>query len=112
MKIIAKGFVCHSSSYLRDGWNIIDFVVVISAILELLPFGTGSSIKGIRALRALRPMRSVNAIPSMKKLVKVLFISLPNLINVTLLLLYIVFLFAIVGLHSFSGDLYYRCRET
>jgi hypothetical protein len=113
MKIVAKGFICYPNSYLRDGWNVIDFTVVVSAILELLPFGTGtSSFKGIRALRALRPLRSVNAVPSMKKLVKVLLISLPNLANVVFLLTFIVLLFAIIGLHSFCGNLYYRCRIT
>ena len=30
MKIIALGFVCHEGSYLRYGWNIMDFVVVVT----------------------------------------------------------------------------------
>ena len=30
LKIIAKGFIMHNKSYMRDGWNIIDSVVVIS----------------------------------------------------------------------------------
>ena len=29
LKIIAYGFFFHSNSYLRSGWNIIDFVVVV-----------------------------------------------------------------------------------
>ena len=112
LKIISKGFIFYVNSYMRDGWNIIDFIVVLSAILEFLPVGNSSTTKGIRALRALRPLRSVNAIPSMKKLVKVLLISLPNLLNVILLLAFIVFIYAILGLHSFSGGTYYRCRLT
>jgi hypothetical protein len=24
--------------YLRDGWNVMDFVVVVSSVLSLLPF--------------------------------------------------------------------------
>ena len=28
-KIIAMGFVLRKNSYLRDGWNVIDFIVVI-----------------------------------------------------------------------------------
>ena len=29
LKILGMGFVMNNGSYLRDGWNIIDFVVVL-----------------------------------------------------------------------------------
>lgn len=29
VKVISMGFICNKSAYLRDGWNWIDFVVVI-----------------------------------------------------------------------------------
>jgi len=29
MKIIAYGFVSHPGAYLRSGWNVLDFVIVI-----------------------------------------------------------------------------------
>ena len=28
-KIMANGFVLHKDAYLRNGWNILDFVVVV-----------------------------------------------------------------------------------
>ncbi len=37
IKIIAFGFVIHQNSYLRDLWNILDFVVVIAGIISLIP---------------------------------------------------------------------------
>ena len=30
IKIIALGFVFHKGSYLRNGWNVMDFVVVLT----------------------------------------------------------------------------------
>ena len=30
MKILAMGFIIHKYSYLRDGWNFVDFIIVIS----------------------------------------------------------------------------------
>ena len=30
LKIIAYGFIMHSNSYMRNGWNLIDLSVVIS----------------------------------------------------------------------------------
>ena len=29
-KIVAMGFVLHPDSYLRNAWNIMDFIVVVS----------------------------------------------------------------------------------
>ena len=50
LKIIAKGLVKHKLSYLRDAWNILDFIVVLSAILEFLPLSK-DALKGIRSIR-------------------------------------------------------------
>jgi hypothetical protein len=30
VKILAKGFVVHKHSYLRDYWNVLDFIIVIT----------------------------------------------------------------------------------
>ena len=29
MKIIAYGFLLHPGAYLRNGWNIVDFIIVV-----------------------------------------------------------------------------------
>ena len=29
MKIVAYGFLLHPGAYLRNGWNILDFVIVV-----------------------------------------------------------------------------------
>eukprot|EP00820_Chromera_velia_P028496 Cvel_36547.t1-p1 / transcript=Cvel_36547.t1 / gene=Cvel_36547 / organism=Chromera_velia_CCMP2878 / gene_product=hypothetical protein / transcript_product=hypothetical protein / location=Cvel_scaffold7427:605-1123(+) / protein_length=65 / sequence_SO=supercontig / SO=protein_coding / is_pseudo=false len=50
----------------RDGWNILDFLVVLVSVLNLCleyAFGTGVNfgwLKAFRALRALRPLRVVS----------------------------------------------------
>jgi voltage-dependent calcium channel L type alpha-1D len=64
LKIVSYGFIVHTSSYLRDGWNWLDFIVVIIGWIELLP--NIPNLKALRTLRILRPLRSINAIPSMK----------------------------------------------
>jgi len=30
LKILSMGFMCHKGSYLRNGWNIMDFIVVVT----------------------------------------------------------------------------------
>ena len=37
LKVIGIGFVYGRGTYLSIGWNILDFVVVLSAIFSLLP---------------------------------------------------------------------------
>ena len=35
LKIIAQGFIQHKNSYLRDEWNWLDLLVVITALIEM-----------------------------------------------------------------------------
>ncbi len=35
LKIAAMGFIFHKGSYIRDGWNLIDFTVVLLGLIEL-----------------------------------------------------------------------------
>ena len=108
LKIMAMGFVLHSQSYLRDGWNFIDFAVVLIGIAEFV--GGGVNLKALRALRVLRPLRSINAVPSMRRQVNALISSLPNLGNVTVFLFFVMLIYSILGLHQFQGAQLYKCR--
>jgi hypothetical protein len=44
IKILAMGFVLHKHAYLREFWNIIDFIIVIGGIFEFV--STFYHIKG------------------------------------------------------------------
>lgn len=96
MKSIAYGFVVHKNSYLRDSWNIIDFLIVLSGIAEF--FTVGVNLKSLRTIRVLRPLKTISNLPSMRKLVKTLFYSLPELWNVLIFLFFIFAVFSIMGL--------------
>jgi voltage-dependent calcium channel L type alpha-1D len=110
LKIFAFGFIIHKKSYLRDGWNILDFAVVIVGLISLLP--NVPNLKSLRVLRVLRPLRSINAIPSMKRQVATIIRSMPRMGYVASLLLFFMSVSAILGLQIFSRDLYKRCRLT
>lgn len=77
LKIIAMGFVMRPYSYLRDPWNILDFLVVILGWLTVFDLGGGSNVNSIRVVRILRPLRTINAMPGMRGLVMTLLNSLP-----------------------------------
>ena len=94
----------HKNSYMREGWNILDFIVVLVSLTEFVP--NIPSLKSLRVLRVLRPLRSINAIPSMRILVSTLFISIPQLGSVVIFLLFIFLLFGIMGINQFTGVIY------
>ena len=63
IKVIASGFYSSidKKTYLQDGWNILDFVIVCFSVLTWILESTSSSdldfVRSFRALRALRPLR-------------------------------------------------------
>lgn len=106
LKSLAMGLVFEENTYLRDGWNFIDFLVVISSVMSFFP--NSIKLSALRTIRILRPLRSINAIKGnndrlinslgMRLLVSSLLKSLPDLANVVVFLLFIVILFAILGM--------------
>lgn len=67
LKIVALGFIFNKGAYLRDYWNILDFTIVVSALLPLVLGGNKSiNLNGLRALRVLRPLRTISTIPALK----------------------------------------------
>jgi hypothetical protein len=64
LKITAMGFVGGAGSYLSDGWNWLDFLVVAGGLMALVPGVPNVSV--LRAFRVLRPLRSLRALPKLK----------------------------------------------
>ena len=67
------GFVLDKGSYLRDPWNWLDFMVVVSSLLTEIP--AMKSFSGMRTFRLMRPLRSLTTLPSMKILISTLLQS-------------------------------------
>jgi hypothetical protein len=72
-KILAMGFILEKGCYLRDAWNWLDFIVVITALMQALP--GMNNVSGLRTFRLFRPLRSLSALPSMRILVNTLLSS-------------------------------------
>lgn len=79
-KIIAMGFVTDRGSYLRDHWNKLDFLVVITSILQAVP--SMPNVSALRAFRILRPLRTLSRLRGMRMMVTSLLSSIPQLLNV------------------------------
>uniref|UniRef100_W8B5H6 Voltage-dependent L-type calcium channel subunit alpha n=2 Tax=Ceratitis capitata TaxID=7213 RepID=W8B5H6_CERCA len=112
MKIIAYGFLLHSGSYLRNGWNILDFFIVvigmISTVLSNL-MKEGFDVKALRAFRVLRPLRLVSGVPSLQVVLNSILRAMIPLLHIALLVLFVIIIYAIIGLELFSGKLHKTC---
>uniref|UniRef100_A0A8C2UEC1 Voltage-dependent N-type calcium channel subunit alpha n=1 Tax=Coturnix japonica TaxID=93934 RepID=A0A8C2UEC1_COTJA len=109
IKIIALGFVFHKGSYLRNGWNVMDFVVVLTGILATA--GTDFDLRTLRAVRVLRPLKLVSGIPSLQVVLKSIMKAMVPLLQIGLLLFFAIVMFAIIGLEFYMGKFHKTCEE-
>ena len=104
MKVGAFGFLTHRGAYLKNGWNQLDFIIVIFSILSLSSNSPSmKSLRSLRTLRALRPLRMISRAPALKLVVNSMFRALPAIANVSLVCILFFLIFAIVGINSFKG---------
>ena len=105
LKISSQGFILHYNAYLRDTWNWLDFIVVVTGIMEIMKF-SWFKVRALRTLRVLRPLRSMKAYPKMRQLVSSLVGSFGSLLNAVAFMMFIFMLFGILGIQQFQGSMY------
>uniref|UniRef100_A0A8C2B0P2 Voltage-dependent P/Q-type calcium channel subunit alpha-1A n=1 Tax=Cyprinus carpio TaxID=7962 RepID=A0A8C2B0P2_CYPCA len=109
IKILALGFAFHKGSYLRNGWNVMDFVVVLTGILSTV--GTDLDLRTLRAVRVLRPLKLVSGIPSLQVVLKSIMKAMIPLLQIGLLLFFAILMFAIIGLEFYMGKFHTTCFD-
>uniref|UniRef100_A0A9J7ZBP0 Voltage-dependent L-type calcium channel subunit alpha n=1 Tax=Cyprinus carpio carpio TaxID=630221 RepID=A0A9J7ZBP0_CYPCA len=125
LKILAYGLVMHPSSYIRNGWNLLDFVIVIvglfSVVLETVTHKSGETtshmpgkpggldVKALRAFRVLRPLRLVSGVPSLQIVLNSIMKAMVPLLHISLLVLFVIIIYAIIGLELFIGRMHRTC---
>ncbi|XP_067320283.1 voltage-dependent L-type calcium channel subunit alpha-1F isoform X2 [Anolis sagrei] len=124
LKILAYGLVMHPSAYIRNGWNLLDFVIVVvglfSVILEQFSHKPGEAhhmsgkpggfdVKALRAFRVLRPLRLVSGVPSLHIVLNSIMKAMVPLLHIALLVLFVIIIYAIIGLELFIGRMHKTC---
>ncbi len=68
VKVIATGFIINGpESYLRFGYNVVDFIIVLASVISLFPLNVHLDIlKIMRTVRLLRPLRVISRSTSLK----------------------------------------------
>lgn len=106
-------------AYLRDFFNIIDFVVIISSLIYFFDSNEevqtknffqinknlNFSLQGVRSLRALRPLRIINKLEELKIVVYCLIMSTGSIFYMFLIGFFVLFIYALIGLNLFHGTL-------
>ncbi len=110
-KIIAYGFLFNKDiAYMKNGWNIIDFLVlIISIISKVVSSNKFKIVKIFRLLRILRPLRVVSKNKGLKIGIQALFVAIPRLFNVTIVSMFFFIICGIIGINYFKGT-FFSCK--
>jgi hypothetical protein len=113
LKIFALGAFCGQKTYFKSAWNVLDFIIVVSGVIEFVMERyklEGVNMRALRILRILRPLKAMKTLPNLRKQVTALLYSVLGLVNVAIFLAFIFFLFGVMGLQWFVGSQHYACR--
>ena len=108
LKILGLGFAMGEGSYLRDWWNVMDFIIVITSLMSVGgpdpnksstgdDEDSGFNAQGMRAFRVARPLRTISSIKGLKVLMTALISALPMLSDTIIILFGFFLTFAIAG---------------
>ena len=111
LKTFAMGFVFNEGAYLRDPWNIMDFLIVLFGYLSYLNFSAGIDLKSLRTFRILRPLRTISAVDGLRMLIEALVSSLPLLLDIMIILMFYFLILSIAALQLWHGILKLRCFD-
>ncbi|XP_030634203.1 LOW QUALITY PROTEIN: calcium channel, voltage-dependent, L type, alpha 1S subunit, a [Chanos chanos] len=127
LKIVAYGLLFHADAYLRNCWNILDFVIVTMGLFTIVvdfinnisgveapveQKGGGFDMKALRAFRVLRPLRLVSGVPSLQVVMSSILKSMLPLFHISLLVFFMVTIYAIAGLELFKCKMHKTCYYT
>lgn len=107
IKIIALGF----KKYLSEYFNILDLVIVLISLIEVLMaivnIGENSTsyFTALRALRLMRVFKLVKSNESLSILVESIGRTIGNLGTFSVLLVLIIYIFTLLGMQSFAGQI-------
>jgi len=111
LKIISMGF----ATYWSDGWNKLDFSVVMLSTVDVLlrmcdSCGSYAWVKVFRVARVMRPLRVARRFDNIRIIVDGLISALGGVAAVAALAIFIYMVFAVIGLNVFAGK-FWTCQE-
>ncbi|CAF3236407.1 unnamed protein product [Rotaria socialis] len=111
-ELVLKWFAYGIKNYFTNGWNWLDFLIVVVSVLGSLLDSLGvadiPAFKSMRTLRALRPLKALSRFEGIRVVVNALIGAIPSIFNVLLVCLVFWLIFSIMGVQLFGGK-FYKC---
>jgi hypothetical protein len=102
------GLLIDKNSYLSDGWNKLDFVIVVASVNEMILSGNDIAVlKILRMLRILRPLRFISHNKNLKIIVNSLIGSMTGIMNVGIVIFLIFIMYSILGVFIIGNKMNY-----
>ena len=98
LKLISEGIF----GYVKNGFNVLDGVIVILGVVELFQGGT-SGLSVLRTFRLLRILKLVRFLPALRYQLVVMLRTMDNVATFFALLVLFIFIFSVLGMHLFGG---------
>ena len=100
--------IAYKKDYFHDGWNVFDFLIVVSAWIGMVCFhvfsiNVNALSTVVRAFRILRVLKLIQKAKNLQKILNTFLLAIPELANVGALLFLFLFLFSVLGVFLFSG---------
>ncbi|NP_001191637.1 sodium channel alpha-subunit SCAP1 [Aplysia californica] len=108
VKVLSRGFVLKPFTYLRDPWNWLDFFVISIAYMTMTVKSFGN-LQALRTFRVLRALKTISVIPGLKTIVGALLEAVRRLRDVMILTVFVLSIFALIGMQLYSGALRQKC---
>jgi hypothetical protein len=106
LKIVTYGFLLNGSeSYLRNLWNILDFIILVFSYLCLTSLV--DTFKVVKTFRILRSLRIISRNEGLKVAVRALLYAAPNILSIAVIMILFFMLFAVILVSYFKGKLFY-----
>jgi hypothetical protein len=88
---------------------------ILSSITDLLDQNSPDKalsidLKSLRAARVVRPLKLVNGVPSLQVVMNSILRAMIPLLHIALLVIFVIIIYAIVGLEMFCGLMHHRCE--
>lgn len=95
---IALKLWVYRARFVRDGWNVFDFIIVAIAWLP-----AAGPLSVLRALRIMRVLRLVSVVPQMRTVVGALFKALPGMGSIVAVLVLVFYVAAVMATKLFGA---------
>ncbi|XP_076667636.1 sodium channel protein 60E isoform X3 [Andrena cerasifolii] len=92
-----------SKDFFANGWNNFDLIIVSASLIDLT-FELVDGLSVIRGLRLLRVLKLAQSWTTMKVLLSIIISTIGALGNLTLVLVIVIYIFAVIGMQLFSKD--------